>query len=594
MEHIMHAPTTDFIRVGTLEELKQKGCIVVRGAVHPIAVFYDKGTVHAVDNRCPHMGFPLSRGSVSDGILTCHWHHARFDLSSGCTFDLFADDVLTADVEIRDGVVFVSSTTNLAEPRAHWQKRLVEGMAQDIGLVIAKSIIALQRAGVDYREMLRDAAIFGVTHRDGWASGMTIMTAMANLVPALPQELQFFALYQGMTHVADDCAGQIPRRDRQALEGSDVSLDTLRQWLRKWTRVRHRDAAERTLLTAIQQCATPAQLAEMLLTAVTDRYYADGGHALDFINKSLELLDLIGWEHAEKIIPSVVRGLVGARGGEESSAWRHPIDLIALCESAFQQTPAWFEFARGKKWSGEEQLAADVSVDDPAKALAALEQAIRGGATPTQLSKSIAYAAAMRIARFGTSNEFGDWITALHTFTYCNALHQSMKRITAGSDAIPFEVLRGVFHGAMSIYLDRFLNVPAAALPGEREPLATSSATADELRDAYLKALDTQQSVNSAARVVAQYLAANHPIDKLIETLAEGVLREDAEFHTFQMLEAGVAQFREWGVTPAGRNILLAIARYSAAHSPTQRAQNQTAEIALKLDRGKSLHEEEA
>jgi hypothetical protein len=39
------------------------------------------------------MGFPLERGSVEDGILTCHWHHARFDLESGCTFDLWADDV---------------------------------------------------------------------------------------------------------------------------------------------------------------------------------------------------------------------------------------------------------------------------------------------------------------------------------------------------------------------------------------------------------------------------------------------------------------------------------------------------------------------
>jgi nitrite reductase/ring-hydroxylating ferredoxin subunit len=94
----MHAPAIEFIRVASLDELKTKRCIVVRGTEHPIAVFYDNGSVHAVDNRCPHMGFPLSRGSVSDGILTCHWHHARFDLSSGCTFDLFADDVLTAEV----------------------------------------------------------------------------------------------------------------------------------------------------------------------------------------------------------------------------------------------------------------------------------------------------------------------------------------------------------------------------------------------------------------------------------------------------------------------------------------------------------------
>jgi nitrite reductase/ring-hydroxylating ferredoxin subunit len=33
------------------------------------------------------MGFPLSKGTVKDSILTCHWHHARFDLNNGGTFD---------------------------------------------------------------------------------------------------------------------------------------------------------------------------------------------------------------------------------------------------------------------------------------------------------------------------------------------------------------------------------------------------------------------------------------------------------------------------------------------------------------------------
>ena len=39
------------------------------------------------------MGFPLHRGTVKDGILTCHWHHARFDLIGGGTFDQWAGDV---------------------------------------------------------------------------------------------------------------------------------------------------------------------------------------------------------------------------------------------------------------------------------------------------------------------------------------------------------------------------------------------------------------------------------------------------------------------------------------------------------------------
>jgi nitrite reductase/ring-hydroxylating ferredoxin subunit len=53
-----------------------------------VLVVYDRGHVFALDNRSPHMGFPLERGSIEDGILTCHWHHARFDLETGYTFAL--------------------------------------------------------------------------------------------------------------------------------------------------------------------------------------------------------------------------------------------------------------------------------------------------------------------------------------------------------------------------------------------------------------------------------------------------------------------------------------------------------------------------
>src|SRR4029453_11459892 len=99
--------TPDYIRVATLEELKTAGMIVVRGARCPLLVVHDDGKVFALDNRCPHLGFPLHRGSVEDGLLTCHWHHARFDLSSGCTLDPWADDATAFDVRIDDGSVWV-------------------------------------------------------------------------------------------------------------------------------------------------------------------------------------------------------------------------------------------------------------------------------------------------------------------------------------------------------------------------------------------------------------------------------------------------------------------------------------------------------
>src|SRR5204863_3515893 len=126
----------DRVRVGTLDELRASNCLVVRHDGRNVAVFYDNGNVRAVENRCPHMGFPLHRGSVRDGILTCFWHHARFDLASGCTFDLWADDVPTYPAEIVDGEVWLLPHPPRDE-LAHWRQRLREGMQHNLALVTA-------------------------------------------------------------------------------------------------------------------------------------------------------------------------------------------------------------------------------------------------------------------------------------------------------------------------------------------------------------------------------------------------------------------------------------------------------------------------
>jgi nitrite reductase/ring-hydroxylating ferredoxin subunit len=254
--------STDFIRVATLEELKTAGMIVVRGARCPLLVVHDDGKVFALDNRCPHLGFPLHRGSVEDGILTCHWHHARFDLASGCTFDLWADDAPTAAVELRDGVVWVCPQTRYTDGDAHWRNRLREGLEQNIDLVLAKAVLGLIGEGVPYRALVRDAVLFGARNRDGWGIGLTILTALAKLIPSLPEEETYLALYKGISRVARDCDGAAPRRDRLPLAPRQFQpLPVLERWFRHWTRVRHRDAAERTLLTAIASGASSIELA---------------------------------------------------------------------------------------------------------------------------------------------------------------------------------------------------------------------------------------------------------------------------------------------------------------------------------------------
>jgi hypothetical protein len=125
----------------------------------------------------------------------------------------------------------------------------------------------------------------------------------------------------------------------------------------------------------------------------------------------------------------------------------------------------------------------------------------------TDLSRSLAYAAALRVARFGSANEHGDWEAAHHVFTYANALDRMLLRIgKAGGDGCA-AAGRGILHGAMALYLTRYLNVPPARIPGEGdEPLDDLPVEAETIRAALLDAFDRQRQVDLAARLVARHL----------------------------------------------------------------------------------------
>jgi hypothetical protein len=287
------------------------------------------------------------------------------------------------------------------------------------------------------------------------------------------------------------------------------------------------------------------------------------------------------------------RGRADGGSSRGVTARRQPVDLIALCEEVAAELPGLFAARPDVHgWAGHAALAQALLGDDPAAIMGAVKAAILGGAAATDLGRSLAYAAALRLARFGSANEHGDWETAHHVFTYANAVHQMLKQIGTADRDGHVEAVRGVLHGAMALYLARYLNVPPARIPGDGdEPLDDLSAKVEEIRVALLDAFDRQRQVDLTARLVARHLTLGHSVQALVATLARALLREDAGFHAYQVLDAGVRQFGEWGNSDEGRHILIAVARYLAAHSPTERAELQTADIARRLMRGGELHQ---
>lgn len=212
----------------------------------------------------------------------------------------------------------------------------------------------------------------------------------------------------------------------------------------------------------------------------------------------------------------------------------------------------------------------------------ALRDAVAGGASTEQLAHSVAVAALRRVAQFGTGNEFSDWNIVHHTFSFANAV-DALARRTGAPD-----VYEACWQGAMSVYLDRFLNQPRATVP---EPGAGAGGDPVELRERLLSGFDEQGGVDEAARIVGGHFDAGGDPAALRRTMGEGLLREDAGFHARQSVEAGFRQFELAENERERRLALIAPARYMAAHFPTRRENEQTVSIAERLLEGEAIHE---
>src|SRR5260370_26796715 len=98
-------------------ELEAEGKAVVRHDGRQILVLRTPAGVFACANRCPHEGYPLSEGVLTDGcVLTCNWHNWKYDLISGETL-VGGDRLRRFPVRVEAGRVLVDLAPEDPEAR---------------------------------------------------------------------------------------------------------------------------------------------------------------------------------------------------------------------------------------------------------------------------------------------------------------------------------------------------------------------------------------------------------------------------------------------------------------------------------------------
>jgi nitrite reductase (NADH) small subunit len=97
-----------FQRVANLDDIPQGKGIVVEMDGKEIAVFNVGGDFHAVGNMCTHRGGPLGEGNLRGKVVSCPWHGAQFDVTSGQVVSPPASgDAPSYSSRVEDGGVWV-------------------------------------------------------------------------------------------------------------------------------------------------------------------------------------------------------------------------------------------------------------------------------------------------------------------------------------------------------------------------------------------------------------------------------------------------------------------------------------------------------
>src|SRR5205085_12422661 len=143
-------------------------------------------------------------------------------------------------------------TAAAGESLDHLRARLADGLEQGLTLVIAKAVLGLLEVGRPADEIVRIGVDFGTRYRQqGWGAGLTVLVAMANLLPVLDPADRPLALVHGLAFVSRDTRNRPPRFPLEPLGRGDVPAERLAGWYRRFIDTRSDDAAERTLATAI-------------------------------------------------------------------------------------------------------------------------------------------------------------------------------------------------------------------------------------------------------------------------------------------------------------------------------------------------------
>jgi nitrite reductase/ring-hydroxylating ferredoxin subunit len=575
----MSSTPSNFVRVAALSDVTEGAPKAVNVEGRSIALFQHQGSLYATDNQCPHMGYPLTRGRVRNGVLTCDWHGWSYDMKGGGCFTGGCDDLDTFPVDVRDGAIYVDVRSGGSRRKDAHFLLLKEGLLSEDNWTLSKAIAIMLARGVSEQDTLklvvRHLGRHIATERGPNDGGRELAMFVNGVKVArhYPPDDRLIPLMIAATG-ASGTAG-----DRPAVQPlpQPVTWEKLERWIRVFSADKTWEGIEKCLITARRLGGYDEQIFPLLYECALEPFFLGHAQNLPFLGFLAELHEEFGWEQSEELVCNLVAKILGRDRGA-------PEELRLAAMKMFEPIDALVDELASTSGSGgdtydEDALVKGLVSGDLTQTFDAISDALRGRTAIDRIVTTMVLVAADRMARTPVNLNPG-WGSLSHELILSASVRTALRYGGYKTGA------RALYHAAWQFFGDRWLNITPRSLS---EPLGSSKSGATSEEAALRTVLDSIEmvQVSDIGRHTREYLTTGFSGDRLLSEMGQSILKDDNGWNLLHTLRTIFDEWRLCEGHPARNQLLIGLSRW--ATDARKRSGNQSAaKTAQRFARGQT------
>jgi nitrite reductase/ring-hydroxylating ferredoxin subunit len=573
----MSKTASQWMHVAALRDIaKGEAKAVKLGDGRSIALFNVDGRIFATDNQCPHMGYPLTRGAVRHGIVTCDWHGRSFDLEGGGCFNYECDDLETFQVDVRQDEIWIQLGDAKYKRRDEHLRLLWQGLLSEDRWTISKAIALLLKGKVPEKEIV-EMVLRHLGRRIASSHELEDGGAVSRLIHGLKvgRRYQDADRLMVLATTARSVAGKAAERLEVVPLPGPVAWESVDEWTRMFSHDGQSGRIERCLFTAYQQGHQAKILPLLYECAVEPRFLGFADNLLS-LSQLAEIIESFGWDQSSELVFNLGAKLIGRRRGEPERFRR---DAVGLMTSMIPMIDAMDPSRNSVAEYDEDAFVNALLSVNIQKSFDAVGAALNAGVKLDRLITTLVLLAADRMARTPVNVDAG-WGALTMELNLAASLRMAARH---GSEGI---AAKGLFHAAWQFFADRWLNIPLRPLTA---PLAGGKL---DVRDEdagvqlILKSI-ASLNVQDVGRQVLEYLNAGYSGNRLLHEMGRAMLWDDTNTQVLPTLSTVFEEWERAAEHPARFQLLVGLARY-ATDIRTNKDSGSATNTAMRFAEGKT------